>query len=137
MVLQMNAGLQARLQRWASEGYPHECCGLLLGRAADGLVQVDDVLQARNVNFERARDRFEIDPEDLLAAEAQARSRGIDIVGIWHTHPDHPAEPSATDRERAWHGWSYLIVPVGATGVQALRSWRLDGAGFVEEAISA
>ena len=135
MTLELDATLQARLRDWAGGGYPHECCGLLLGRAGDGVVRVEEVVQARNVNAERRRDRYEIDPEDFLRADALSRQRGLDIVGVWHTHPDHPARPSETDRESAWPGWSYLILSVGAEGVQAMRSWRLDGHGFVEEAL--
>ena len=135
MTLELDATLQLRLRAWAADGYPHECCGLLLGRAGDGAVRVDEVVQARNANAERRHDRYEIDPEDFLRADARSRERGLDIVGIWHTHPDHPARPSETDRERAWAGWSYLILSVGAQGVQAMRSWRLDGRVFVEEAL--
>ena len=135
MMLQLNSALQDRLRRWANEGYPQECCGLLLGCAGDGVAQVEDVTQARNLNTERAEDRYEMDPLDLLRADEMARARRLDIVGVWHTHPDHPAQPSATDREQAWDGWSYLILEVGAGGVQAMRSWRLEGPDFVEEAV--
>ena len=135
MVMELGVTLRGRLERWAHEGYPRECCGLLLGRVGDGVVHVADVVQARNANTERAGDRFELDPQDLLRADEQARSRALEVVGIWHTHPDHPARPSATDRAQAWDGWSYLILSVGAQGVQALRSWRLAGADFVEEAV--
>ncbi|WP_331649618.1 M67 family metallopeptidase [Piscinibacter sp.] len=135
MVLELSATLQGRLTRWAQAGYPRECCGLLLGRVNDGVVHVDDVLQARNANAERAGDRYELDAQDFLRADAQARARQLDVVGVWHTHPDHPARPSATDRAHAWDGWSYLILAVGAQGVDALRSWRLDGEEFVEEAV--
>ena len=124
MMLQLNSALQDRLRRWANEGYPH------------GVAQVEDVTQARNLNTERAEDRYEMDPLDLLRADEMARARRLDIVGVWHTHPDHPARPSATDRAQAWDGWSYLILEVGAGGVQAMRSWRLEGAEFVEEAVA-
>jgi len=135
MVLELNTSLRERLVAWAREGYPRECCGLLLGRARDGMVRVDEVTQARNTNTERAHDRYELDPEDFLRADALSRERQLDIVGIWHTHPDHPARPSATDREQAWDGWSYLILSVDRAGVQALCSWRLNGQDFIEEAV--
>lgn len=135
MTLELAASLQDRLQGWACAGYPHECCGLLLGRAGDGVVRVAEVVQARNANAERRRDRYEIDPEDFLRADARSRERGLDIVGVWHTHPDHPARPSATDLERAWAGWSYLILSVSGAGVEAMRAWRLDGSEFIEEAL--
>jgi proteasome lid subunit RPN8/RPN11 len=135
MALHLAPPLQARLAQWAREGYPREGCGLLLGRpGADGVL-VDEVLQVRNAVAGSGRDRYELDPQDLLRADMQARERGSDIVGIWHTHPDHPAQPSPTDREQAWSGWVYLILSVTAEGVQAMRAWRLCGAGFVEEEV--
>jgi proteasome lid subunit RPN8/RPN11 len=134
-VLELKPTLRRRLERWAREGYPDERCGLLLGRADGSVVRVADVIHARNANTERARDRYEIPPEDLLHADTRARERQLEIVGVWHTHPDHPAQPSPTDREQAWDGWSYLIMQVTAQGVPALRSWRLDGPEFVEEAV--
>jgi proteasome lid subunit RPN8/RPN11 len=131
--LRLSADLRRMLETWAREGYPNERCGLLLGRMNGSLSEVREVLLARNVNVSRARDRYELDPEDFIRADAQARAAEMEIVGIWHTHPDHPARPSQTDRENAWCGWSYVILSVGSGGVNGIRSWRLDGAEFVEE----
>lgn len=133
--LHLAAGLRARIEHWAAGGYPLETCGLLLGSRGDGDARVLDVASARNVNQSRARDRYELDPLDFLAADRAARSAGLDVVGVWHSHPDHPAEPSVTDRAQAWEGWSYLIASVSADGVRGLRSWRLNGGHFVEEVI--
>ena len=119
------------------QGYPRETCGLLLGVRRDDAHVVSQVRRARNLNVERAEDRYELDPDDFLAADREARAAGVDIVGIWHSHPDHPARPSATDRDGAWPGWSYLIVSVGRDGVEDIRSWRLNGGDFEEEAIGA
>jgi len=76
-------------------------------------------------------------PETVLATLRRARERGFELVGYYHSHPDHPAEPSATDRESAWPGVSYLIVPVAAGEAGRARSWRLaaDRSGFVEETV--
>lgn len=137
MVLELNATLQERLQSWAREGYPQERCGLLIGHAQGGVVHVEEVMRSRNANTERAHDRYELDPEDFLNVDAHARARQLEIVGIWHTHPDHPARPSATDREQAWDGWSYLILSVNGADVQDMRSWRLDGPDFIEEALQS
>jgi proteasome lid subunit RPN8/RPN11 len=122
----LSARLRARLEAMVYSGYPDETCGLLLGVRTGNAAEVRELVQARNLNRERARDRYELDPDDFLAAYAQARRQGIEIVGIWHSHPDHPACPSLTDRTGAWAGWSYVIVSVGAEGVQELRSWRLN-----------
>lgn len=86
-----------------------------------------------NLNHERPHDRYDLDPAGFLAADREARSAGLEIVGIWHSHPDHPARPSATDLAGAWEGWSYVIVAVTADGAGELRSWRLEDGRFAEE----
>jgi proteasome lid subunit RPN8/RPN11 len=125
-----------RLRAAAQAGYPHETCGLLIGRHTDGVVEVTGVRQGRNLNTERAHDRYELDPLDILAAENAAREAAQQVVGVWHSHPDHPARPSQTDLEAAWQDWSYLILSVARDRVGEIRSWRLDEAGrFIEEMI--
>lgn len=133
--MHLSRHLAARLEEWAREAYPAESCGLLIGRRSDDTIHVDDAARARNLNAERAHDRFELDPEDFLRADRAARAKGADIVGIWHSHPDHPARPSETDREVAWRGWSYLILSVNRERVEELRSWHLEQEDFEEEAI--
>jgi proteasome lid subunit RPN8/RPN11 len=93
-----------------AEGYPHEICGILLGPRGDG--GVTDVRRARNIVVERARDRYEIDPRDHIRIQREADAVGLDIVGYYHSHPDHPAQASRFDTERAWAGYVYLIVAV-------------------------
>jgi len=128
--------LRRDLESWIGAGYPHETCGVLVGRTRLGRVEVARAVQAGNLNRERASDRYELDPAAFLAADTNARADGLEIVGIWHSHPDHPAEPSETDRQAAWEGWSYLIAKVTMQGVQALRSWRLASERFAEEPIT-
>ena len=134
-MLLMAQTLSESVNAFARQGYPHETCGLLLGVRRGDAYMVSRVRRARNLNVERAEDRYELDPDDFLAADREASEAGLDIVGIWHSHPDHPAQPSATDREAAWPGWSYLIVSVGCDGVKEIRSWRLNGGNFEEETI--
>jgi proteasome lid subunit RPN8/RPN11 len=134
-VLRLAPALRAELDTWMRAGYPNETCGLLLGRLAGTTAKVARVRQARNVVRERAHDRFELDPAEFLAFDSEARQLGEEIVGIWHSHPDHPATPSATDRAAAWPGWCYLIASVGRDGVTDWRSWRLNGDEFAEEVI--
>ena len=128
--------LRGELETLARDGYPYEACGVLVGAAAAREVRVQRVVPARNLNEERARDRYLMDPEAVMQADQAAREAGLDIVGFWHTHPDHPALPSETDRKAAWEGYSYVIVSVSGGKVEDLRSWRLNGAGFVEERVS-
>ncbi len=131
----MPLSVRRSLEELVLEGYPHETCGLLIGRQNAQQVEVEQVVAARNLNTERAHDRYEIDPEDFLCADRNARAEGLEIVGVWHSHPDHPARPSETDRTAAWGGWSYVIVSVTRESIAELRSWRLSGEQFEEEAI--
>lgn len=129
------------IERHAEASYPEECCGVLIGRPlADGVDGglVEQVLPARNERAESRHNRFVISPEVVLAAHRQARAKGLDVLGYYHSHPDHPAEPSEFDREHAWPGLSYLIVAVEKGGAVAARSWRLadDRQRFEEETVS-
>lgn len=135
--LRLPESLRDTVHAFARRGYPRETCGLLLGTRNGGENRVTLVRQARNINAVRAQDRYELDPNDYLAADREARAAGLDIVGIWHSHPDHPARPSETDRASAWPEWSYVIVSVQRDGERELRSWRLNGADFEEEVIRA
>jgi proteasome lid subunit RPN8/RPN11 len=93
-----------------AEGYPHEICGIMIGPR--GGRTVTEVKRARNIVVERARDRYEIDPRDHIRIQREADAGGQDIVGYYHSHPDHPAQASRFDTERAWAGYVYVIVSV-------------------------
>jgi len=128
--------LRADIAEWSRARYPREACGLLLGRRSEERVEVVEVREARNLATERAHERFELDPVDHLAAEEHAAAHGLEVVGVWHSHPDRPAHPSAADRDGAWSGWSHLIVAVGRGAVLDLRAWRLVGGRFVEQHVT-
>jgi len=98
------------IQAHGADGYPNEICGFMLGPKGDG--DVTEVRPARNIIVERSRDRYEIDPRDHIRTQREADAAGLDIVGYYHSHPDHPAQPSRFDTERAWAGYVYLIVSV-------------------------
>ena len=123
------------LASWAEDGYPHETCGLLLGRTGDESIDALWTTWSDNLDRDRPRDRYILDPASFVTADRQARTLGLEIVGVWHTHPDHPAEPSRTDLEAAWEGYSYLILSISASGVESLRCWRLQGSRFVEQMV--
>lgn len=117
--------------------YPDECCGVLIGRTSGDATVVERVLSVGNERQDSRHNRFLISPETVLAAHKEARALGLDVVGYYHSHPDHPARPSEFDREHAWPGMSYLIVSVGKGRVVEARSWRLadDREGYDEEII--
>jgi proteasome lid subunit RPN8/RPN11 len=93
-----------------AEGYPDEICGIMIGPR--GNRTVTEVKRARNIIVERSRDRYEIDPRDHIRIQREADAAGLDIVGYYHSHPDHPAQASRFDTDRAWAGYVYLIVAV-------------------------
>jgi len=130
--VEVDAGVLGRLRGLASRPYPDEGCGVLLGSLdAEGSVRIVDVTSARNMIVERSRDRYDLDPADLLRADREARDRGVDVVGIWHSHPDHPARPSAFDTERAWVDYAYVICSTNATGTADVNVFALEGEGGV------
>jgi proteasome lid subunit RPN8/RPN11 len=114
--------------------YPDESCGALLG-PRDGVVTVAAPID-NSTSLERRR-RFLIGPDDYRRAERQAADAGLQVVGFYHSHPDHPAEPSAFDLEHAWPNLSYAIVSVRRGAARELRSWRLrpDRSGYAEETV--
>jgi len=98
----------AAINAHAAEGYPHEVCGFLVGPRGGG--RVTEAVRARNVIVDRARDRYEIDPIDLIRIQRRVDDDGLDLVGYYHSHPDHPARASVFDAERSWAGPIYVIV---------------------------
>lgn len=112
----------------AKESYPHECCGFLLGHFKDGGL-VGQVRRATNQNTERA-DRFVISPEEFAQVQFAADEAEIEIIGIYHSHPDWPAIPSQTDLESAWEEVYYLITSVHEGRPLNTNVWRLADEGL-------
>lgn len=104
------------------EAYPNECCGLLIGRLGSP-ARVVRGRRAANLNTARPWDRYEMDPADLLRATREADAEGLTVLGCYHSHPDHPALPSATDAALACPDFSYMIVSVRDGKVAETRSW--------------
>ena len=116
--------LRERLEAWARESYPLEACGLLFGRREGERIEVVDVRCYPNAVRERAHERFEIAPRDLMAADREARELGLSLVGTWHSHPDRPATPSELDRAAAWPDGVQAIVSVTASGDSQVEAFR-------------
>jgi len=124
----------------AERDYPYECCGLLIGRFLEtGRRAVSEVYPISNAREEAAkRNRFLIRPEELMQGERYARTKRLDVLGFYHSHPNAQAVPSLYDQEHAWPTYSYVVVSVLKGSTRDLRSWELlpDRSRFAEEQIS-
>ena len=130
----MAQSLYDQLRAHGEETYPHECCGILLGKAGEASTEVRSLLRAGNTRTDSAHNRYHIDPRELIAAQREGRTLGLDIVGFYHSHPDHPAQWSQTDfAEAHWFGCSYIITAVDGdkqTGQATVtNSFLLSGSG--------
>lgn len=124
-----NADYQA-MRAHGEETYPHECCGVMLGRAEAGTNVVERVVRAGNTRTDSPQNRYQIAPQELVKIQRQAREDRLDIIGFYHSHPDHPARWSETDlREAHWIGSSYVITAVAGGVAQQTNSFRLAGTG--------
>lgn len=134
-MLTITPAIRAHIEAHAAETYPHECCGVIVGRV-DGESRVGvQAHRTGNLNTERAHDRFELDPRDYMLIDRQAREAGLDIIGIYHSHPDHPALPSETDLAAAWSGYSYVIVSVDQGKPGDFHSFELFEHDFEQEEV--
>ncbi|SHK44114.1 Mov34/MPN/PAD-1 family protein [Thermocrinis minervae] len=134
-MLRIKASALQKIIAQAERDYPYETCGLLLGKAYEDVRIAFGAYETPNANKDRKHDRYEIDPKDYMKAEEKAKQFGLEIVGVYHSHPDHPDRPSQTDEERAFEGFSYIIVSVSKGKVVSYRSWELKDGKFVEEPI--
>lgn len=120
------------IRRHGEETYPHECCGFLMGRQENGGRRIVEIRRQSNEHQDPHETRFLITPVEFRNAERYARQSGQEMLGIYHSHPDHPAHPSDYDRDHAWPWYSYLIVHVGKGRAGDLNAWQLkeDRTGF-------
>ncbi len=144
-----------KLLAHGARDYPSECCGVLLGRADGESKEVAEAVPLRNLRHDPTRaqellpvddpsresekNRFLIDPEDQLQVEKDSRARGLEVLGYYHSHPDHPARPSNYDREHAWPWYSYVIMSVERGEAKEVTSWVLskDRLRFEQEDLKA
>lgn len=142
MRLRISPELGEAIRQHGARGYPQEVCGALLGRETAGndggsLREVLAVLPLENRREESRHNRFSLTADDVRRAERAASERGLEMLGWYHTHPDHPAGPSEFDREHAWPWYSYVILSVAARAPGEMTSWRLadDRSGYTAESI--
>ena len=137
MLLKINPETAERIRAHGAEGYPHEVCGALLGSENGEGREVVAVHPLVNQRDDSPRNRFAISPDDVRRADAAAREQKMDLLGWYHSHPDHPARPSDFDLEHAWPWYSYIILRVAEREPREMTSWRLrdDRSGYEEETI--
>ena len=129
--LKISPELADKIRAHGAQTYPHECCGALLGRdteVADRQVYREILALHPLVNRrdDSPNNRFSVTSQDVLDAEKAARHQGLEVVGWYHSHPDHPARPSQYDRDHAWPWYSYIIVSVANRIPEEMTSWRLS-----------
>ncbi len=129
------------LRAHGEETYPRECCGILLGATSPDGNEIKQIVRAGNTRTDSAHNRYHIAPEELIRAQREGRKAGLDIVGFYHSHPDHPAQWSKTDfAEAHWFGCSYVITAVERGHARVTNSFLLRGSGeddkqFQDEAL--
>lgn len=139
-MLYLPPGLIRDIREYGEAAYPNECCGIILGTSGDGgrkdAKSLIPVLNARE-DAEQYH-RFLITAEDMLEAELAAHRQKLDVIGFYHSHPDHPAVPSDYDRDHALPFYSYVIVAVEQKKARQLAGWLLknDRSGFFPEEIA-
>ena len=133
MAIRLDAACRAAINAHGRETYPNECCGVMYGAAG----HVTAVLALPNTTEEGPRRRFRVSDRDYMAAEKKATELRADMLGFYHSHPDHPARPSQYDLDHAWPNMSYVIVSVSAGEPGELRSFVLrdDRSQFDEEPV--
>jgi proteasome lid subunit RPN8/RPN11 len=142
-MLKINQPVLAAIRRHGEQSYPNECCGVLLGRINGNGRVVTSAAPCGNTRTDSPHNRYHIDPRELVRIQREGRERDEDILGFYHSHPDHPAHWSSTDLTDAhWFGCSYVITSVRKGEAEATHSFLLDGTGeedkqFVDEEIDA
>jgi proteasome lid subunit RPN8/RPN11 len=139
MILILSQNILNEIRAHGESAYPNEGAGLLLGREQDARRVVEAILPLPNAReAEAQRRRYLLAPQDILHGEDEAARRGLDVIGVFHSHPDHPARPSEFDRAHALPWYSYVITSVEAGRAVQSRSWQLakDRSCFIEEEIA-
>ncbi len=136
-MVKVSAEIIELIKKHGEETYPEECCGVLIGKFSQDGKEVFELLKIENSRESERNRRFLITPENYLMAEKYSRGKNLDIVGFYHSHPDHPAKPSDYDREHALPFLSYFIVSVESGIAKEINSWVLrdDRSGFELEEI--
>lgn len=125
MPIRLSSAQMDAILAHARDDYPYECCGVMVGSAKGDVKTVETVRRLPNVHDDGHERRFLIAPESMYEVERDARAAGQEILGFYHSHPDHPAQPSEYDREWAWPWYSYIIVSVQKGEPADVTNWTL------------
>ena len=126
-MLKLTGEIEEKIRQAGTDAYPNECCGILFGSEADGSHIVKALKPIDNARESTEQyHRFLITAENMMQAELEARKLGLEIVGFYHSHPDHPAQPSDYDRDHALPFYSYIILRVAQGRPELMTSWQLQ-----------
>src|SRR5437879_5908586 len=127
----------AEIRRHSEETYPHECCGILLGQMDGNVRTVTSTARCGNTRTDSPQNRYHIDPKELVRIQREGRARNEEIIGFYHSHPDHPAQWSPTDLAEAhWIGCSYVITRVAQGKADLTNSFELTGTDEADKAFA-
>ncbi|MFP3153065.1 M67 family metallopeptidase [Lachnospiraceae bacterium ZAX-1] len=139
-MIKLSKDTESAIRAEGEKAYPNECCGILLGELEkDNVRRIEELIPIINAREQEEQyHRFRIEPDDFMKAEQKARKQGMEVLGFYHSHPDHPAKPSEYDREYALPFYAYPILEVSNGKALAFHSWELskDRLKFLEETIA-
>jgi len=127
-ILRMTRAVYDSIRAHSEGAYPHQCCSVIIGNSTRESWRIKAAVQTSNTRTDSAHNRYSIAPLELVRIAREARRQGLEIAGFYHSHPDHPAQWSATDfAEAHWLGRSYLITEVARGKAAAANSFSLSG----------
>ena len=127
LMLKLPQPIYNHIRRHGEEAYPEESCGILLGVVSGNIHDAREAIRCRNIH-PSAGTNYEMDLREVIRLQREARERGLEIIGFYHSHPDHPASPSPTDIAQAhWLGCSYVIISVESGRADTMKSFYLAG----------
>ncbi len=124
--IQINSLEYKKIELHGEKTFPEECCGVLLGKVVGGMPIIDEARMLKNTNAGSRNTRYNIDPLDLIKLEDELEDSDRIMLGIYHSHPNHPAKPSKFDLDHAWPNLSYIVLSVQDGNSELLTSWRLN-----------
>ena len=126
MVVRISKTINDKLIEICEKGFPNEVCGILIGSRKNSGYEVENFHKCQNMNTKRAVDRYELNPKDYIQGEKIAKDLGSSIIGIYHSHPNHPAIASETDKLYAWPEMVYMIYSIYNNKYKDLISWEIN-----------